>query len=482
MSRESGTQSPAERMLSRTSQPSNTWSLTHQNVKKRQNGAQTKKLALARGTTVKIEWSLQDGWPFGRPVDYHAQPFLAIVEGFALFNPHATITLNWFGTTTTWKATSTDWPKWKPDRPTSSHWYEASHLERLIGAYITHDREQGEDRLVSDFLAEFDGLSGSQKRAKVLDDTDLCRVPLSKLVVRDRLDTERIAALLLSMQSHTRAVKSKTLGVIGEEHFRERLLAMGVVPESFNYSKKLGKDGLPYVVEAAFGWLGDESEDERRIYSGVKLEHGDQEPVSLVRHHWRGPGGRADRPEGRRVGADRLRDPLSTPASRVHRSWQERFSFRRAQLMSISTSDIMSVTKSVTKKWTKQRKAEERNSRARSQREYVYSDRVNFTDVAEDILPDAYERASEGGKYPLAKRQLYYECRDDFLSRTGREITYDTFGRVLLKYMNLEPATDSWRVTKDPRGNFTIPNTERELRVPCGTIDIDRYLRRIQKI
>ena len=66
--------------------------------------------------------------------------------------------------------------------------------------------------------------------------------------------------------------------------------------------------------------------------------------------------------------------------------------------MSIDASDILSVAKSVTKEWTKQRKAEERGSRTRYSRQYVYSDRVTFTEVAPKILPGAYDHASGGGK------------------------------------------------------------------------------------
>ena len=47
---------------------------------------------------------------------------------------------------------------------------------------------------------------------------------------------------------------------------------------------------------------------------------------------------------------------------------------------------ILKVTKDVTKEWTKQRKAEERGSRNRYSRAYVYSDRVNFTEVVDELL------------------------------------------------------------------------------------------------
>src|SRR5262249_7204341 len=157
----------------------------------------------------------------------------------SLFNPHATIKLDWFGTKDHWRATNQKLEKWKPCRPTSSHWYELQHLERLLGAYITHDRKRQSDRLVSDFLAEFDGLTGSANRTKVLEACDLKRVHLSELVVNGQFDHDRVSSLLLAMQNKTRPVKPKCLGLIGEEHFRTRLVEMGVKPESFRYSKKL---------------------------------------------------------------------------------------------------------------------------------------------------------------------------------------------------------------------------------------------------
>ena len=234
------------------------------------------------GTKVRIEWEPRDDhnghviWPF----DYlaplcdswpptFADRFRSLVEGSAVFNPQATITLDWFKAKTTWKATDPKWEKWKPNKPTSAHWYELPHIERLIGAYITHDRDARTDRLVSDLIAEFDGLSGSQKRSKVLSDAGLKRVKLSEFVLGDRLDSQRIERLLKSMQQHTRAINPRRLGIIGEEHLRERLLAMGVLPESFRYSKKLSKDGVPWVLESAFGWLGDKSDDARKIFAGA---------------------------------------------------------------------------------------------------------------------------------------------------------------------------------------------------------------------
>jgi DNA topoisomerase VI subunit B len=250
----------------------------------------TKKQAFS-GTEIRLEWgprSDEDGdlWPFGDWPLQHAYgvggQLAAIVEGFAVFNPHATITLNWFGKVTSWKATDPTWTKWKPSHPTSPHWYERRHIERLIGAYITHERDNGTDRLVSEFIKEFDGLSGSPKRTKVLTAADLKRARLSDLVKDDHLDHERIARLLAAMKDNTKPVNPQRLGLIGEKHLKERLLAMGVKPESFRYSSRLsGKSKksrvqtdekasfLPWVLESAFGWLGQGAKDERKIVTGA---------------------------------------------------------------------------------------------------------------------------------------------------------------------------------------------------------------------
>jgi hypothetical protein len=254
--------------------------------------------ARTSGTMVRMEWSSrkENGepvWPFDalrvteKSVSHYYRSFRELftdlVAGFAVFNPHSTIRLDWFGEKTTWKATNRRWEKWKPCNPTSPHWYELPHLKRLIGAYITHDRETGTDRLVSDFVAEFDGLTGSQKRAKVLGETGLKRVRLSELVIGDHFDSKRITQLLHAMQAHTRPVNPKLLGIIGEDHLKQRLLAMGIRPEPFQYARKVsgGKckksqaaaddkaSSLPWVLESAFGWLGEGAADSRRIFSGA---------------------------------------------------------------------------------------------------------------------------------------------------------------------------------------------------------------------
>jgi hypothetical protein len=138
----------------------------------------------------------------------------------------------------------------------------------------------------------------------------------------------------------------------------------------------------------------------------------------------------------------------------------------------------MALTRGVTKKWTKARRAEERGHRSRIDREYIYSARVSFSDVADEILPEGFAHASGDGQYTVDKRQFYYAVREQFREKTGRAITADYFSQTLLvQYMNRRPKeTAHWKITASPRGTLTIPNAAYDVRIPCGTVAIEEHL------
>jgi hypothetical protein len=57
------------------------------------------------------------------------------------------------------------------------------------------------------------------------------------------------------MRKHSKPVAPKHLGVIGVEHLKQRFLTVGGNIETFKYEcrKDLTSDGIPYIVEFAFG-------------------------------------------------------------------------------------------------------------------------------------------------------------------------------------------------------------------------------------
>lgn len=240
----------------------------------------------AKGTLVRIQWPAREQgghpvWPFpgtrlflpddGRWVLRPTLPerFRELCIGFAMFNPHLSLSLDWFGQRESWEATDAAWRKWRPCWPTSPHWYELRHIRRLIAAYITNDRDNGQDRLVSDFIATFDGLTGSAKRTKMLDATGLKRARLSCFVVDGRLDDGAVGRLLTAMRDHSRPVKSRLLGVIGKDHFAQRFAELGIDADSFGYGLKLAKAGLPQVLETAFAYRGEGAPPGRLFFCGA---------------------------------------------------------------------------------------------------------------------------------------------------------------------------------------------------------------------
>jgi DNA topoisomerase VI subunit B len=202
--------------------------------------------------------------------------FLQIADDYTWLNPHLDLAVDWNGRRQHSPASVTTWEKWIPSDPTSPHWYDQARLERLIAAYVSHDR--GQSRTVREFVSEFRGLSATAKQAAVLDKIGLARAPLASLCAGGEFDKAKIAALLTAMQAASKPVRPKHLGLIGKDHLERRMAAAGVEMETFAYSNTFDAtdDGLPCVVEFAFGWC--EKAEGRRLITGVNWSPGITNP------------------------------------------------------------------------------------------------------------------------------------------------------------------------------------------------------------
>jgi hypothetical protein len=145
--------------------------------------------------------------------------------------------------------------------------------------------------------------------------------------------------------------------------------------------------------------------------------------------------------------------------------------------LNVDANSIINDVIAVTKKWTKQRKAEVRQAKAVNRREYMFSARNTATEIAGTAIPKGYQKASNNGTLPAHARQIMYACRNEIQEHTGQPLSDVYFTQKLLPdFMSRNRAlTASWDVIFDARGRFAEPHTGRE--VPLGTLQVRQYLR-----
>jgi DNA topoisomerase VI subunit B len=201
--------------------------------------------------------------------------FLQMAEDFTWLNPHLSLTVHAFAEVRRIAATDPTWAKWGPSDPTSPHWYTEAHLTRLVAAYIAHDQDASHTtRMVRDLVSEFKGLAGTAKQKLVLEATGMARTPLAALGNGHGLNTAAVRRLLAAMREHSKPVPPTALGVLGRDHLARRFKALGCATATFHYIKRADLDsGLPWVLEAAFGWLGEHA-TARRLILGVNWSPG----------------------------------------------------------------------------------------------------------------------------------------------------------------------------------------------------------------
>jgi hypothetical protein len=211
---------------------------------------------------VKIGSRITISWPVGlyyggaTLLDYARGEFIRLAEGYVWFNPHLTLRGSWYGKEfIDVAATNPDWKKWGPRNPTSPHWYDETRLQRYLAAHVARDRDLRRNRTVREFIAEFRGLSGTAVQRKVLEEVGCSHQSLAAFFGAEQVNRAGIAKLLASMRKHTKPVAAKHLGVIGEDHLKQRFQAAGGNADTFKYQQRKGatSEGTPYIVEFAFG-------------------------------------------------------------------------------------------------------------------------------------------------------------------------------------------------------------------------------------
>ena len=141
--------------------------------------------------------------------------------------------------------------------------------------------------------------------------------------------------------------------------------------------------------------------------------------------------------------------------------------------MSVNKS-IVDLVRKAGKKWTKQRKAEERERRAvLNRRARMTCSRITIKDVAYGCMEQAYLAASANGKLWANARQIMYQARPIIQAKTGEQLNDQYFTQTLLPNY-IEERSVTWRVAYDDRGHFVEPHTDHS--VGLGTLAVRGYL------
>jgi DNA topoisomerase VI subunit B len=232
------------------------------------------------GTKVTVRWPADCSL-----LDDNRHAFMALAESYVWFNPHLTLRGTWHGKEfLNIKATNPGWEKWGPRNPTSPHWYDATRLQRYLAAHVARDRDLKRQRTVREFITEFRGLSGTAVQRKILEEVGCSHQSLAQFFGVDRVNRAGVAKLLASMKRHSKPVAPKHLGIIGVEHFKQRFLAAGGNADTFKYQQRKGttEDGIPYIVEFAFGLhqagLKDSKSVPRKFITGANWSVGINNP------------------------------------------------------------------------------------------------------------------------------------------------------------------------------------------------------------
>jgi hypothetical protein len=141
-------------------------------------------------------------------------------------------------------------------------------------------------------------------------------------------------------------------------------------------------------------------------------------------------------------------------------------------------NDMLDALETATRKWTRQKKLEERRPamiRHRLSRLTKVA-RTTLKDAVWEVLAECYMAASANNTLPAKARQIFYQVRPKVIEE--RELEYGYFSQTLLPDY-VEEHDAAWNVVYDARGHFEEPHTNR--RIGCGTIEVRNYLQAMKE-
>jgi DNA topoisomerase VI subunit B len=441
------------------------------------------------GLPVRTGTSVGVGWPGVASYDGQGErlDFYRLVQGFAALNPHASFRHAAGADSAKIDPGDAAWRKWLPAQRPPPHWYDLARFRSLVAGKLAVARQEGgRPQTVRDFIAEnFCGLTGTTVRGELLHGCGLEGATLERLAPGGSFDDDLLAKLLGAMQENARPVKPQKLGVIGKAHLTAAVVGLfGAHPRSTRYrAAALDVDGVPYVLEAAFGFGTAEMIPERVIVTGVNwspsLRWSFQEmgwllgdnhvyedaPCVLITHL------ACPRPDFVDTGKTVLDLPREVQGSLID-----------------AINKVATVWKKAYQK-TEREDARRDRLEEREIREALRQEKAGFLSIKDAclrVIEEGYRLASGDGSRPANARQIMYAVRRLVLQEglTDPEKGNDGFYKrsssftqhLLPDYIERHPdQTKNWDVAFDDRGHFAEPHTE--LRIGIGTLAVRAYMR-----
>lgn len=425
------------------------------------------------GTTVRMRWGGVAGILDVEP-EFGTYNTEDLLRAYATFNPHAAFSLETAGgPSQALPATGAAWAKWPPSRPTCPHWYTPERLRALIAALLAEERAGARAKTVRAFVSEFHGLAGTAKQKRVVTAAGLSNAWLHDLVAWGDVDLGAVGRLLGAMAQAARPVRPRALGILGERQLRAILVSdWGCAADGIRYRRVAGVgEGLPFVLEVAFGVHDEDNEGSRELVTGVnwspalecpfddllyllgEMRVDEDDPVTLVVHL------ACPRPDF----TDRGKARVALPAG--------------------VAQALEGCVRSVAGPWRRAKRQVDREGRLLEQqverlRQAQRPKALTLKEAAYQVMEEAYLHASGNKADPANARQVMYAARARVLELTGGKCwarsSYFTQG-LLPEFIEANPAlTADWNVVFDARGRLLEPHTGR--RIDLGTLEVRDYI------
>ena len=376
-----------------------------------------------------------------------------LMRAYHVLNPHAAfrLLLPW-GDPVAYSSIATV-KKWDARDRTPPQWYTAEQFRQLLYATVRSNKSLK----TRDFAQVFHRVTASQIKQLEASGMNL-KVPIGLLAQ----DADEVTRLYKALTHSVQPVKPERLGCLGRNHIGTCFAALGI--DNPKYHIVRGEHaGVPYVFEVGFG----------------HHDHEDVYRTAIIGMNW-SPALDAG-----------LLAPLVTALSRIDAEPHDpvvivahliypapTFTDRAKSRLALPGPVACAVQEAVCKAgdgWRKLKaKAERegqkvyRDAARRARRSQVT---VTLKDAVEYVLPEAYEKASGGGVYPVLARQLFYTVRPLVAEIVSRPLVDEYFMNILRCLRIDKPEMfGTWDILSDGRGHGRCPYSRQE--IALGTHDV----------